>query len=163
MSSATRIWRDIPGIKSLYEVSDDGIVRKKAYELTPYALKKGGHMHVTVGEKNRQYVHRLVARAFLPLVEGKPWVNHKDGNPANNHVTNLEWCTPGENIAHGYRSNGRINYNERTIEGTDCTSGEILKFRSITKAAAHFEVTKGAIKSAADRKGTCKKHTWAFV
>jgi hypothetical protein len=163
MNNTTRIWRDIPGIKSLYEVSNDGIVRKKAYELKPYALKKGGHMHVTVGEKNRKYVHRLVALAFIPPVEGKFWVNHKDGNPANNDVSNLEWCTPGENIKHGYQSNGRINYNERAIESINCATGEILRFRSITKAAEHFNVTKHAIKSAADRKGTCKNHRWVFV
>lgn len=163
MNTIKREWRDIPGFKTLYEVSNDGLVRKKAYELKPHALKKGGHMHVTVGEKNRQYVHRLVALAFLPKVEGKPWVNHKDGNPANNHLSNLEWCTPGENIAHGYRSNGRISYNERAIEGTDRTSGEILKFKSITKAAEYFKVTPAAIKSAANRKGTCRQYTWAFI
>ena len=60
-----------------------------------------GHMHVqlTRNKKRRtELVHRLVAIAFLKKPDGKDYVNHKDYNPKNNCVENLEWCTQKENV-----------------------------------------------------------------
>jgi hypothetical protein len=49
-------------------------------------------------------VHRLVALTFLPNPLGLPVVNHKDGNPLNNTVSNLEWCTQSHNATHKHRA-----------------------------------------------------------
>ena len=57
-----------------------------------------GYLRVNIGGKiRRDRVHRIVAKAFVPNPYNKPFVNHKDGNKANNNANNLEWCTEREN------------------------------------------------------------------
>ena len=96
------IWKDVIGFEGLYMVSDDGQIcslcsgRWKTKRMRKLISDKDGYMTVCL-KKNGKYtnkkVHRLVAEAFIPNVNSEPCINHKDCNRANNHVTNLEWCS----------------------------------------------------------------------
>lgn len=59
--------------------------------------------------KNKYLIHRLVAQAFLENPENKLQVNHKDSNKLNNKLSNLKWCTNGENQIHA-RNHGVKNH-----------------------------------------------------
>lgn len=53
--------------------------------------------------KSKQYlVHRLIAQAFIPNPENKPYINHIDWIRSNNKLDNIEWCTSRENNIHRY-------------------------------------------------------------
>ena len=59
--------------------------------------------------KNKK-IHRLVAEAFIPNLNDKRTVNHKDWIRDNNRLDNLEWMTFSENEIHWYRSNWRVSW-----------------------------------------------------
>ena len=66
-------------------------------------VKKGYCLVYLYNENGRKcfLVHRLVATAFIPNPNNLPEVNHKDENPLNNNVENLEWCSPKYNCNYG--------------------------------------------------------------
>lgn len=61
-----------------------------------------GYFQVGVGGRKGkiEMVHRIMAMAFCPNPENKPFVNHIDGDKGNCSPTNLEWCTSLENNRH---------------------------------------------------------------
>lgn len=65
-------------------------------------IDQNGYHEIILAGKLRR-VHRVIAEAFVPKVEGKEYVNHIDGNKLNNAVSNLEWVTNSENLLHAYR------------------------------------------------------------
>lgn len=59
-----------------------------------------GYLRVTSGfgeSREQQLIHRLVARCFLENQDGKPHVDHINGDKRNNSVDNLRWVTASEN------------------------------------------------------------------
>jgi hypothetical protein len=120
------VFKDVAGYEGLYAVNEMGEVW--SYEkISPVGLngglvKRGGHLlkpmrasrrttHQRViltkdGKRKQHLIHRLVAQAFILNPDNMPFINHKDCNPENNHVLNLEWCTAQQNSIHAYQ-NGR--------------------------------------------------------
>lgn len=95
-----------------YEVSNHGQVRRIHKRTPPKYLKhcpaKDGYVRVDIcknGVVKHFQIHRLVAECFVPFVDGKTQVNHKDTNKLNNYYKNLEWCTTNENSSHA-KANG---------------------------------------------------------
>lgn len=98
------LWKDIANFKGRYSVSMRGEIYSKKNHLIMKQTTNTGYLRLSLvsndGRRRGKYVHRLVAETFIPNPEGKSQVNHKDGNPLNNRVDNLEWVTPKENMIH---------------------------------------------------------------
>ena len=114
------VWKDIIDFPN-YQVSNIGNVKNKRTRRILKARpvkKKYGYICYDVLLYNdtqklgfHKKVHRLVAEAFIPKVDGKDIIDHIDRDSSNNKADNLRWATHSENM---------LNTNIRS----DNTSGE---------------------------------------
>lgn len=65
--------------------------------------RKDGYQMISINRKVI-YLHRFLARKYIPNPDNKPCVNHIDGNPSNNSLENLEWVTYLENHIHAKKN-----------------------------------------------------------
>jgi hypothetical protein len=102
-------WRECDDFPA-YEVSDHGRVRNKSTGLVLKPWKHHGYWVFSPqkdGKKFTKEIHILVAKAFLPNIENKPKVDHKDGNSLNNNLSNLRWATSTEQAQNRKQSNSK--------------------------------------------------------
>ncbi|TDM39854.1 HNH endonuclease [Macrococcoides goetzii] len=162
----TEIWKDVVGYEGIYEVSDHGRVRTKEGKTThsvrhgmrvwkSRVLKEknpnGRDVRVSLWKNKKDtshLVHRLVAYAFIPEIPGKTCINHIDGNPRNNHVSNLEWCNHQENNEHAF-INGLMNTNMSVKLINDI--GIEYEFISLSRAGKFLGRNKGYLSGLLNR------------
>lgn len=183
-SDVEEIWVPVKGFEGKYEVSTWGEVRSldrsstytnsvtgkvitrkiKGRVLTPKIvnaayfivdLSKGKR-----GDIKQASVHRLVAEHFLPNPENKPQVNHIDGNPNNNSLSNLEWVTVSENAIHSYETLGKGGESHGLAKLTEESVKEMRKLYgtyNYTELGEMFGVHKSTVARA------CQGLCWGFV
>lgn len=165
-------WRAIPGYEGMYEASNLGRIRS----LDRWVGARGGKKRRVRGRVRKQWerpdrrstvtltvdrqaktftTHRLVADAFLGSRPEGTQVNHRDGNPRNNAVTNLEYVTPSGNMRHaqamGLREDGEHHWNASLTEED---------VREIRRARQEDGTTFAAL---AERYGITLGHAWSVV
>ena len=52
------------------------------------------------GKVKTHTIHRLLAKEFIPNLENKPEINHKNWIKSENTIDNIEWCTKAYNMKH---------------------------------------------------------------
>lgn len=167
MTNVNEIWLPINGYEDYYEVSSLGRVRSLnrmvrhkhgGTRLAPekylsICTHKQGHHVVRLWKDNKTKLfnlYRLLAIHFIPNPEKKREVNHIDGDRTNYSLSNLEWCTPSENMKHAFRNNLCNGYYTKGFEHQLCKMTEdkvrdLIKMRNngykFKDLAIHFNIT----------------------
>ena len=154
----TEIWKDIEGYEGWYEVSSYGRVRSVDRVVTYFNgirhLLKGRIMNLPKdkdgyllcnlsknGKATMYRVHRLVAQTFIPNPDGLSIINHKDENPSNNHVSNLEWCTQTYNVNYGTGRQRSVEKHSKPVLQLDLVTEQVIgEFPSISEASRQLKV-----------------------
>ena len=152
-------WKEIEGYDHPYQVSNYGRIKFPDGHITN-GTPRSTYLSVVLRKNNKnksEYVHRLVALAFIPTSDPeKNQVNHKDENKFNNRVDNLEFCTPLYNSNYGTR-NERIGKKVKCIE-----TGEI--FKTAAEAARYYNCDRHTIaRSAFNNQTLSNGLTWQYI
>lgn len=154
-------WKTLSDFDGLYAVSNKGrvvsfaraymktsnnsvVMYHKNHKLLLPRLREDNYYDVNIivdGKRKKVLLHRLLATAFIPNPNNYPHIDHIDGNPSNNELSNLRWCTPKMNANNPVRAaresaafKGRYNTkNSKRIVRID-NNGNVKEYPSIKEA-----------------------------
>ena len=104
--------KPVPGYEDNYYLDPENmsVVNKKTGHILKPQRDGAGYAEVQLWKKNKgehKMLHRLFAEAYIPNPDNLPYINHKDENPMNYNLNNLEWCTQSYNQKYGTANNRR--------------------------------------------------------
>lgn len=165
-------------------ITSDGVVMSRLGRVLAVQKSKAGYLRVELWDRGRgkkHSIHRLLAEAFIPNPEGKPQVNHIDGDKTNNALSNLEWVTQSENQKHAYKIGLQKGHRvagrkiSKAHKAALCGSRwkgnprlyvcDGVEFRTPEAAAAHFSVSRQTVynRAASPRFPTWEIKIWQEV
>lgn len=176
------IWKSIKGFENFYEISNVGRVRSLDRYVNgngitcDFQFIKGRILHPTKDKlgyfrvmlrKNNSHktflVHRLVAEAFIENPNNLPFINHKDENPSNNSVNNLEWCTAQYNLTYGTCQSRLAKSKVRKVVQYDKYMNVICEWDSLKAAASSIKVSQQNISACCrNNRKTCGGFIWKY-
>lgn len=139
------------GLPPGYEIFEDGRVfstKRGIPKLLTIYMSAVGYPAVTLmsGKFSKpHYIHRLLGLGFVPNPDGKPQINHIDGNKRNYALANLEWVTDSENKIHAYvtglvdntekkRSSSRQNAMKMIVARRKFSPDQVSKIKALRES-----------------------------
>ena len=164
------IWKNVVGFEEQYEISNLGNLRSKERFVKHWRggerkyksnfknirLNDKGYFRCNLKNEGKRYdftIHKLVALAFIPNEENKPFINHKNGIKTDNRVENLEWCSASENVTHAVKN--RLIKTKLTDEQAKEIFNSQLSQRKLAKL---FNITSSIVWRIKNKKAY--KHLW---
>lgn len=185
------VWKDIPGYKGWYQVSNFGRIKsvdrqfmlQRVCDSVPRIItckaciikactKRGDYLtcHLKKNGTNKSVkFHQVVCKAFHPNPDGLPEVNHINEIKTDNRADNLEWCTRrynatwGTAIERGVRK--RISLISRKVYQYDLEGKFISAYPSIREAARVVGAKEANIASVCNngKSSTAAGFIWSFT
>lgn len=143
----------VPGYGGRYEVSDRGRVFSGGMELS---LIRGRYVNLCwKGGVSRVDVAYLVARAFVPNVEGRPYVEHLDGDVENCRAENLAW------VEEKVERRGRHARKVLAVVQYGLDGAFVARYGSVAEASDATGVARSLIRGCAEGR-TGRARSWIF-
>ena len=181
----TEIWKPIKGFEGRYEISNLGRIKSlrwmQKHHTGKMFLKRERLMSIRVGTAFNGYSnvmltgldgiqiglfhHRIIAEAFIPNPDNKPFVNHLNGIKIDNRLENLEWCTRSENAIHSFTIGLQDNKGENHPKHK-LTNNQVLSIRlrySIGESSWKIFKSFNGSQSYTNIKNIIAKRTWAHL
>lgn len=186
------VFKPIIGFEGLYEISNLGRVRSsdriQKKKAGSFGLLKGKILANSKDTNNYFFIrlwgpngtktlkiHRLIALHFIDNPEPILYteINHKDGNPSNNSIENLEWCSRSQNQKHRYDVLGHVGalsgrYNEKFSGSKDVyqftMEGALIRSFPSTREAARNGFSSNCVaRCCRGERSHFKGYKWSYI
>lgn len=174
-------WRDIPGFEGLYQISNHGRIKSLSWvqkhssgkfftkrvrvrKFNPPATNRYHTVLLATPAGPASYqMHRLIASAFIPNTQNKPFINHINGKKNDNRIENLEWCTRSENTIHSFATGLQSNKGENHPQAI-LTDDDVREIRSrYANGESSWKIFKSLNMSYTNVKDIIARRTWAHI
>lgn len=168
MEEMEEIWKPIQGYEGLYSISSFGRVYSYySNKILSPGKTLDGYLYVILSKnktKKIHLLHRLVSIAFIPNPNNYPIVNHKDEDPSNCNINNLEWCDYSYNNLYSDVGNRATKHLRRKVYQYDFQGNLINVFDSLRECGRRLNFSSGDIsRCCQDKINSYNGYFWSYT